>query len=66
MHKHDIDVYRLALRMAGTGQFADWHGLQQALLDKGIREADYLLDNDKIRLTLDFKCAQGCATAVRH
>lgn len=59
MQKHDIDVYRLALQLAGTGDFSDWQGLQQALLDKGIREADYLLDNDKIRFTLNFKCAQA-------
>lgn len=66
MQKHDIDIYRLALQMAGTGDFSDWHGLQQALLDKGIRDADYLLDNDKIRFALDLRCTQGCATAVRH
>lgn len=66
MHQHDIDVYRMALQMAGTGQFPDWHGLQQALLDKGIRKADYLLDNDKIRSALDLRCTQGCATMVRH
>ena len=66
MHKHDIDAYRLALQLAGTGDFTNWHGLQQAMIARGIREADYLLDNDKIRFTLDLKCAQGCATAVRH
>ena len=66
MQKHDIEVYRLALQMAGTGQFSDSHGLQQALLDKGFREADYLLDNDKIRFALDLRCTKGCATAVRH
>jgi hypothetical protein len=66
MQKHDIDVYRLALQMAGTGQFSDSHGLQQALLDKGIREADYLLDNDKIRFALDLCCTKGCAAMVRH
>jgi hypothetical protein len=66
MHKHDIDVYRLALQMAGTGQFPDWHGLQQALLDKGIRDADYLLDNDKVRFALDLRCTKGSAAVVRH
>ncbi len=65
MREHDVDVYRLALEMARTGEFADWRGLQQAMIDKGIREAGYLLDNDKIRFTLDIKCAQGCA-ASRH
>lgn len=66
MQKHDIDVYRLALQMAGTGDFSDSHGLQQALLERGIREADYLLDNDKIRFALDLRCTKGCATAARH
>jgi hypothetical protein len=66
MQKHDIDVYRLALQMADTGQFSDWHGLQQALLDKGIREADYLLDNDKIRSALDLRCTRSSVPAVRH
>ena len=66
MQKHDIEIYRLALQMAGTGEYSDWHGLQQALLDKGIREADYLLDNDRIRFALDLRCTQGRASAVRH
>ena len=65
MRKDDIDVYRLALQMAGTGEFSDWHDVQEALIGKGIRQADELLDNDKIRFTLDIKCAQGCA-ASRH
>ena len=66
MQKHDIDVYRLALQLAGTGDFSDWQGLQQALLDNGIREADYLLDNDKIRFALDLRCTLSSTTAVRH
>lgn len=63
MRKHDIDVYRLALQMAGTGEFSDWRDVQEALIGKGIRQADELLDNEKIRVTLDIKCAQGCSAA---
>jgi hypothetical protein len=64
MRKHDIDIYRLALQMADTGQFADWHDVEKAMVEKGIRKAPELLDNDKIRFTLDIKCAQGCAAAL--
>ena len=53
MRKKSLEVYQLALRMAGTGKFKNWKGIRDELVDKGYRRAPDLLDGEKIRTILD-------------
>lgn len=57
MRKKNVEVYELALKMAGSGEFKSWKGIRDGLVEKGYRRAPELLDGDKIRMILDLHCA---------
>jgi hypothetical protein len=56
MKKQDVEVFRQAVEMAASGDFADWKGIQTTLVEKGYRRAPDLLDAAKIRAILDARC----------
>lgn len=57
--KKSLEVYQLALRMAGSGKFKNWKGIRDELVGKGYRRAPDLLDGEKIRTILDIHCADS-------
>jgi adenylylsulfate kinase-like enzyme len=59
MRKKNVEVYELALKMAGSGKFKSWKGIRDDLVEKGYRRAPDLLDGDKIRMILDLHCADS-------
>jgi hypothetical protein len=59
MRKKNLEVYQLALKMAGSGKFKDWKGIRDGLVDKGYKRAPDLLDDNKIRTILDIHCRQS-------
>ena len=59
MRKKNLEVYQLALRMAGSGKFKNWKGIRDSLLEKGYKRAPDLLDGDKIRTILDIHCGES-------
>ena len=59
MRKKSLEVYQLALRMAGTGKFKNWKGIRDELVDKGYQRAPDLLDGEKIRTILDIHCTDS-------
>jgi hypothetical protein len=65
--KKNVEVYQLALKMAGSGKFKNWKGIRDSLVEQGHRRAPDLLDGDKVRTILDLHCAnsQNAATAAK-
>lgn len=59
MRKKNLEVYQLALRMAGSGKFKNWKGIRDGLVERGYRRAPDLLDGDKVRAILDIHCAES-------
>ncbi len=59
MRKKDLEVYRLALELAGTGKFKNSRKIGEKLSEKGYRRADYLLEDDKISTILDLRCEES-------
>jgi hypothetical protein len=59
MRKKNLEVYQLALRMAGSGEFKNWKSVRDGLVKKGYRQAPDLLDGDKVRAILDIHCADS-------
>jgi hypothetical protein len=59
MRKKNLEVYQLAVRMAGSGKFKSWKGIRDHLVEKGYKRAPDLLDDDKIRMILDIHCEEG-------
>ncbi len=59
MRKKNLEVYQLALRMAGSGKFKSWKGIRDDLVEKGYRRAPDLLDGDKVRVILDIHCEES-------
>ena len=59
MRKKNLEVYQLALRMAGSGKFKNWRGIRDGLVEKGYKRAPDLLDGDKIRTILDIHCEES-------
>lgn len=57
MKKQDVEVFRRAVELAASGNYADWKDIQARLVDKGFRRAPDLLDGQKIRAILDAQCA---------
>jgi hypothetical protein len=56
MRKKNLEVYQLALKMAGSGKFKGWKGIRDGLVNKGYKRAPDLLDDSKIRTILDIHC----------
>ncbi len=56
MKKQDVEVFRQAVEMASSGDFADWIGIQKSLVERGFRRAPDLLDASTIRAILDARC----------
>ena len=56
MKKQNVEVFRKAVELAGSGDFRDWKGIQERLVEKGFRRAPDLLDGAKIRAILDAQC----------
>jgi hypothetical protein len=56
MRKKHLEVYRAALKIAGSGKAHDWKGIQQKLVDDGYPRAPEFLDSPKIRAILDMRC----------
>ena len=59
MRKKNLEVYQLAVRMAGFGKFKGWKGIRDGLIEKGYKRAPDLLDDDKIRTILDIHCEES-------
>jgi len=59
MRKKTLEVYQLALKMAGSGKFKGWKGIRDGLLDKGYKRAPDLLEDDKVRAILDIHCEES-------
>jgi len=59
MRKKSLEVYQLALRMAGSGKFKNWKGIRDGLVERGYRSAPELLDSNKIRAILDIHCVDS-------
>ena len=59
MRKKNLEVYQLALRMAGSGKFKNWKGIRDGLVEKGYKRAPNLLDDDKVRAILDVHCEES-------
>jgi hypothetical protein len=57
--KENLEVYQLALRMAGSGKFKDWKGIRDSLVEKCYRWAPDLLDGDKVRTILGPHCFES-------
>jgi hypothetical protein len=56
MRKRNLEVYRAAVTLAGSGTVSGWKNIEDALLKQGYRRAPQLLDSQKIRAVLDFCC----------
>jgi hypothetical protein len=56
MRKRNLEVYRGAMALAGSGTVSGWKNIEDALLKQGYRRAPQLLDSQKIRVVLDFCC----------
>lgn len=56
MRKKHLEVYRAALRFAGSGKVRDWKGVQEKLVHDGYPRAPEFLDSAKIRAILDMRC----------
>jgi hypothetical protein len=56
VRKKHLEVYRAALKLAGSGKMHDWKGIQQKLVDDGYSRAPEFLDSLKIRAILDMRC----------
>ena len=59
MRKKNLEVYQLALRMAGSGKFKNWKCIRDGLVEKGYKRAPNLLDDDKVRAILDIHCEES-------
>lgn len=59
MRKKNLEVYQLALKMAGSGKVRNWEAIQNKLVEQGYRKAPQLLDGQKIRAILDLRCAES-------
>lgn len=49
MRKKHLEVYKAALKIAGSGNARDWKGIQDKLVDGGYPRAPEFLDSPKIR-----------------
>jgi hypothetical protein len=58
MRKKHLEVYRAALKIAGSGKARDWKGIQEKLVDGGYPRAPEFLDSQKIRAILDMRCEE--------
>ena len=58
MRKKHLEVYRAALKIAGSGKVQDWKGIQETLVDGGYPRAAEFLDSQKIRAILDMRCEE--------
>lgn len=56
MRKKHLEVYRAALKIAGSGKARDWKGIQEELVNGGYPRAPEFLDSQKIRAILDMRC----------
>jgi hypothetical protein len=56
MRKQNVEVFRHAVALAASGDYADWKAIQTRLVEKGFRRAPDLLDGAKIRAILDAQC----------
>jgi hypothetical protein len=56
MRKKHLEVYKAALKIAGSGNARDWKGIQDKLVDGGYPRAPEFLDSSKIRAILDMRC----------
>lgn len=59
MRKKSLEVYQLALKMAGSGKVRNWEAIQTKLVEQGHRKAPQLLDGQKIRAILDLRCDES-------
>ncbi len=59
MRKKSLEVYQLALKMAGSGKVRNWEAIQHKLVEQGYRKAPQLLDGQKIRAILDLRCEES-------
>lgn len=59
MRKKNLEVYQLALKMAGSGKARNWEAIQTKLVEQGYHKAPQLLDGQKIRTILDLRCAES-------
>jgi len=64
MKKQDVEVFRQAVEMASSGDFADWIGIQNTLVERGFRRAPDLLDAATIRAILDARCQSTRRTQI--
>jgi adenylylsulfate kinase-like enzyme len=51
-----LEVFREAVRLAGTGKYTGWKKIQSRLVKSGHKRAPELLDGKKIRMILDTQC----------
>jgi hypothetical protein len=58
MRKKHLEVYRAALKIAGSGKAHNWKGVQDKLVDGGYPRAPEFLDSQKIRAILDMRCEE--------
>lgn len=56
MRKKHLEVFRAALKIAGSGNVHDWKGVQEKLVHDGYPRAPEFLDSAKIRAILDMRC----------
>jgi hypothetical protein len=59
MRKKNLEVYRAAVRLAGSGKERDWKSIQAKLVESGYHRAPELLDSEKIKAVLNFSCEQS-------
>jgi hypothetical protein len=59
MRNKDQEIFRRAVELAGSGECKNWHDVQERLVAKGYRRAPDLLDGEKIRAILDWRCGLG-------
>ncbi len=51
-----LEVFREAVKLAGSGKYTSWKKIQSRLVKSGHKRAPELLDGQKIRMILDSQC----------
>jgi hypothetical protein len=59
MDKRNLEVFKQAVALAGSGEFRDWREIQHQLIQNGFHRASDLLDGDKIRAVLNIQCERA-------
>jgi len=65
MRKRNLETYRAAVALAGSGTMRGWKNIENALLKQGYRRAPHLLDSEKIRSVLDL-CCRASRESAKH